>query len=106
MIKDGRMDQCQQCLHPDQKGLHTCVQQNIPFNLKPGEWRESSLGAHFASYSTSPIKVFTVCVDPSYGRYTAFLGSDPSKKTTASSRPEAVAMLLMEQKLIVMTEID
>jgi len=54
----------------------------------------------------TPIKVFTVCVDQMSGKYMAFLGSDPAKKAVADNRLEAVAVLLAEQKLIVMTEID
>ena len=54
----------------------------------------------------SPIKVFTVCINAEIGTYIAFLGSDPTKKATAGRRELAVARLLAEQKLIVMTEID
>jgi len=54
----------------------------------------------------SPIKVFTVCVDQMSGKYMAFLGSEPFKRATGDSRPEAVFKLLAEQKLIVMAEID
>ena len=68
--------------------------------------QEGGLGSAFGSYSTAPIKVFTVCIDPENGRYMAFLGSDPAKKATAFSRELATAQLLAEQKLIVMTEID
>jgi len=54
----------------------------------------------------TPIKVFTVCVDQMSGKYMAFLGSEPFKRATGDSRPEAVFKLLAEQKLIVMAEID
>ena len=103
-MKDGRMDQCQQCLYPDKKGLHTCFQQQGQVDMR--KLREHGLGAQFANYSTSPIKVFTVCTDQESGRYMAFLGTDPTKKATAFSRESAAAQLLAEQKLIVMTEID
>jgi len=68
--------------------------------------QEGNQAAQFGSYSASPIKVFTVCVEPGVGEYMAFLGSDPTKKAVADSRLEAVATLLAEQKLIVMAEID
>jgi len=69
---------------------------------------EGNQALQFGSYSTSPIKVFTVCVNSEMGgeRYMAFLGSGPTKKAVAGTRAEAVATLLAEQKLIVMTEID
>jgi len=108
MIKDGRGYLCQQCQHPDQKGLHTCIDQNQKLSdLKPGEWRNANIAAQFGSYSTSPIKVFTVCVNSEMGgKYIAFLGSDPAQRFTSDSRLEAVALLLAHTKLIVMTEID
>jgi len=68
--------------------------------------QDGGISSAFGSYSTSPIKVFTVCVDQMSGKYMAFLGSDPTKRVTGDSRSEAVAALLSQQKLIVMTEID
>lgn len=56
----------------------------------------------------APIKVFTVCVNSEMGgeKYMAFLGSDPSKRATSTTRSAAVAELLAQQKLIVVVEND
>jgi hypothetical protein len=56
----------------------------------------------------TPIKIFTVCVNSEIGgeKYMAFLGNDPSKKATASTRDQAIVDLLTEQKLIVAVEND
>lgn len=67
---------------------------------------QGGIAAQFGSYSASPIKVFTVCVDQMSGKYMAFLGSDPAQRVTGDSRLEAVALLLAHTKTIVMTEID
>lgn len=60
------------------------------------------------TFAPAPIKIFTVCVNSELGgeKYMAFLGSDPSKKATASTRDQAIVDLLTEQKLIVVVEND
>ena len=68
------------------------------------QWSKSM--SNQVQISTSPIKVFTVCVDPGAGKYLAFLGSDPAKKATGSSRSEALHTLLVHNKVITETEID
>ena len=109
-MKDGRSELCQQCVHPDQKGIHTCERQcyqpseQIPNKAWPDSQRLFS--SMQQATNPSPIKVLTVCTDQENGRYIAFLGTDPTKKATAFSRESATAQLLAEQKLIVMTEID
>lgn len=68
------------------------------------QWSKSM--SNQVQISTSPIKVFTVCVDQERGKYMAFLGSDPAQRVTGDSRAEAIFVLLAQCKLIVMTEID
>lgn len=68
------------------------------------QWSKSM--SNQVQITTSPIKVFTVCVDQEIGKYMAFLGSDPAQRMTGDSRAEAIFVLLAHCKLIVMTEID
>lgn len=68
--------------------------------------QEGNQAFAFGSYSTSPIKVFTVCVDQMSGKYMAFLGSDPAKKATGENSSSAVITLLLSQNLIAMKELD
>ena len=60
----------------------------------------------FANVPSGPIRVFTICVDPENGKYTAFLASDPTKRCTAYSRDVATVQLLAEHKLVICTEMD
>lgn len=110
---------CRQCLDPTLKGMHDCgligvdtFSPSKPYDfsnpadqlrrLQDQPW----IGSKLSEYSTSPIKVFTVCVDPEHGRYMAFLGSDPEKKATGGSRSTAIYQLLIDNKIITETEID
>ena len=68
--------------------------------------KQRALFQQIGSYSASPIKVFTVCVDQMNGKFMAFLGSDPTKKATAGSRSEAIHTLLVDNKIITETEIS